>query len=55
MKGSSYLSSQITGDVDAVLHVDVPRTGERDSDLVFEAFLQEYLQFPYEYYLSVIF
>jgi hypothetical protein len=50
MKGSSYHCSQITGGVEnAVLHVDIPRTGGRDSDLLFEAVLQEYLQFPYEF------
>jgi hypothetical protein len=49
MKGTYYLCSQITGDVqNAVhLHVDVPRTGGTGSDLPFEAVLQEYLQFPY--------
>jgi hypothetical protein len=51
MGGSSYLCSQITGGVaNAVpLHVDIPRTGGGGSDLPFEAVLQEYLQFPYEY------
>jgi hypothetical protein len=54
MKGSSYLSSQITGGVEYAvhLHVDVPHTGGRGSDLPFEAVLQEYLHFPYEYSFS---
>jgi hypothetical protein len=33
------------------LHVDIPRTGGKGSDLLFEAVLQEYFQFPYEYFL----
>jgi hypothetical protein len=32
------------------LHTDIPRTDGRGSDLSFEAVLQEYLQFPYEYF-----
>jgi hypothetical protein len=49
MKGSL----QITGCVkNAVPLHDIPRTGRRDSDLVFLAVLQEYLQFPY--FLSVL-
>jgi hypothetical protein len=35
------------------LHVDVAHTGGRASHLSFEAVLQEYLQFPYEYFLLV--
>jgi hypothetical protein len=55
-KGSSYLYSQITGGVEnaAPLHVDIPYTRGRCSDLSFEAVLQEYLQFSYEYFLLVL-
>jgi hypothetical protein len=47
---------QITGDVENAgpLHVDIPRTSGRSSDLPFEAVLQEHLQFPYEYFLLVL-
>jgi hypothetical protein len=52
MKGSSYLCSQTTSVENSVsLHVDIPRTGGRGSD---EAVLQEYFQFPYEYFLLVL-
>jgi hypothetical protein len=56
MKGSSHLCPRITGDVENAfpLHVDIPRTGGRGSDLLFETVLQEYLQFPYEYFLLVL-
>jgi hypothetical protein len=56
MKGSSYLCSQITGGVEsaAPLHADIPRTGGKGSDLPFEDVLQEYLQFPYDYFLLVL-
>jgi hypothetical protein len=56
MKGSSYLCSQITGGVENAvpLHVDIPRTGGRGSDLTSEDSLQECLQFPYECFLSVL-
>jgi hypothetical protein len=56
MKRSSYLCSQITGCVEnaAHLHVEIPCTGGRGSDLPFEAVLQEYLQFPYEYFVLVL-
>jgi hypothetical protein len=56
MKGNSYLCSQITeGALNAVpLHVDIPRTGKIGSDLPFEAVLQEYFQFPYEYFLLIL-
>jgi hypothetical protein len=56
MKRSSYLCSQITGGLENAvpLHVDIPRTGRGGSDLSFEALLQEYLQFPYEYFLLVL-
>jgi hypothetical protein len=56
MKVSSYLCSQVTGGVENAvpLHADIPRTGGRSSDLPFEAVLQEYLQFPYEYVLLVL-
>jgi hypothetical protein len=55
MKGSSYLCSQITGGAEntAPLYVDIPHTGGRSSD-PFGAVLQEYLQFPYKYFLLVI-
>jgi hypothetical protein len=50
MEGSSYLCSQVTGGVENAvpLHVYIPHTDRRSSDLSFEAVLQEYLQFPYE-------
>jgi hypothetical protein len=56
MKGGSYLCSQITGGVENArpLHVDIPRTGGRCSDLPSEDSLQEYLKFPYECFLSVL-
>jgi hypothetical protein len=56
MKGSSYLCSQITGCVENAvpLHVDIPPTGGRDFDLPSEPALQEYLQSPYEWFLSVL-
>jgi hypothetical protein len=56
MKGRSCLYSQITGGVEnsVPLHVDIPCTGGRQSDLPFEAVQQEYLKFPYEYFLSVL-
>jgi hypothetical protein len=42
-------------EVNAVpLHVDIPRTGGRSSDLPFEPDLQEYLKFPYEYFILVL-
>jgi hypothetical protein len=48
MKGSSYLCSQITGDVENAvpLHIDVPCTGRRGFDLPSGDALQEYLKFP---------
>jgi hypothetical protein len=56
VKESSYLCSKITGDVENAvpIYVDIPRTGGRNSDLLFEDALQEYLKFPYEYFLSVL-
>jgi hypothetical protein len=56
MKGSSYLCSQISGGVENAvpLHLDIPRTGGRGFDLPFEAVLQEYSQFPYEYFILVL-
>jgi hypothetical protein len=56
MKGSSYLCSQITGDVENAvpLHVDIPRTGGRGFDLPSEDSLQEYLKFPCKCFLSVL-
>jgi hypothetical protein len=53
MKGSTYLCSHITGGVgNAVpLHAHIPRSGGRGSDLSSESVMQEYLQFPYEYFL----
>jgi hypothetical protein len=56
VKGTPYLCSHITEGVENAvsLHVDIPHTGRRDSDLPFEAGLQEYLQFPYEYFLLVL-
>jgi hypothetical protein len=46
----------ITGDVENAvpLHVDIPRTSRRGSDLPYEAILQEYLQLPYDYFLLVL-
>jgi hypothetical protein len=56
MKGSPYLCSQITGGLGSPvpLHVDIPRTDGGDSDLPFEAVLQEYYQFPYEYFILAL-
>jgi hypothetical protein len=56
MKGNTYLCSQITGGVENALslHVHIPRTGGKSSDLPFEANLEECLQFPYEYLLLVL-
>jgi hypothetical protein len=55
MKGSFYLCSQITGSVENAvpLHVHIPCTGGRGSDLLSEDALQEYLKFPCECFLSV--
>jgi hypothetical protein len=52
----SSCNSQITGGVENAVpvHVDIPRTDRSGSDLPFEAVLQEYLQFPCEYFLSVL-
>jgi hypothetical protein len=53
---SSYNSQIIEGVENAVpLHRDIPRAGGRCSDFPFEAVLQQYLQFPYEYFLLVFF
>jgi hypothetical protein len=56
MKESSYLCSQTTGGVENAvpLHANIPRTGGTDFDLPSEDELQEYLKFPYEYFLSVL-
>jgi hypothetical protein len=56
MEGSSYLCSQITGDVENAvpLHVDIPRIAGRGFDLPSEDDLQEYLKFPYECFLSAL-
>jgi hypothetical protein len=56
MKGSFYLCSQITGGVEnaVAVHIDISRTGRRGSDLPFQAVLQEYFQFPYEYFPLVV-
>jgi hypothetical protein len=53
--GISY-NSPITGGVENAvpLHVHIPRTGRRGSDLPFEAVLQEYLKFPYDYFILVL-
>jgi hypothetical protein len=53
MKENSYLCSQITEGAGNIfpIHVDIRRTGGRGSDLLFEAVLKEYLQFPCEYFL----
>jgi hypothetical protein len=53
MTGSSYLCSQITGGVENAvpLHVDSPHTSRRGFDLPSEDALQEYLKFPYKYFL----
>jgi hypothetical protein len=48
--GGKFLPcSQITGDVEnsVPLHVDIPHTHRRVSDLPFEAVLEEYFQFPH--------
>jgi hypothetical protein len=57
MKESPYLCSQITGGVEnaALLHADIPRIGGKYSSLPFKAVLQEYLQFPYDYFPLVLF
>jgi hypothetical protein len=46
-------NSQITGGIENAvpLHIEIPRTVRRGSDLPFEAVLQEYLQFHCEYFL----
>jgi hypothetical protein len=51
--GEFLLRSQITGGTENAvpLHVDIPRTGGRGSNLPFEAVLQGDLKFPYEYFL----
>jgi hypothetical protein len=55
MKGSYYFCSLIISVENCVpLYVDVPCTSGRVSDLPFEAVLQEYFQFPYEYFLLVL-
>jgi hypothetical protein len=56
IKISSYLCSQnIHGVENAVLlHVDIPRTGGRGIDLPSEDALQEYLQFPCQYFRLVL-
>jgi hypothetical protein len=49
-------NSQITAGVENAvpLHVGIPSTGGRGSDLSFEAVLREYLQFSYECFLLVL-
>jgi hypothetical protein len=56
MKEISYLCSQTKEGVENAvpLHVDIPHTGRRGSDLQFEAVLQEYLQNPYRHFLLVV-
>jgi hypothetical protein len=56
MKGGCYLCSQIKVGVENAVpvHVGIPPTGGRGSDLPFEAVLLEYLQFPFEYFLLVL-
>jgi hypothetical protein len=56
MKGSVYVCSQIIQGVENAvpLYADIPRTSGKGSDVPFEAVLQEYLQFPYEYFLLVL-
>jgi hypothetical protein len=56
MKGRSRLCSQTTGGVENAvpLHADSSCTSGRGSDLPYEAVLQEYLQFPHKYFLSVL-
>jgi hypothetical protein len=48
IKGNSYFCSQIIGGVENAfpLCVDIPRTGGRNSDLPFEAILQNICNFP---------
>jgi hypothetical protein len=55
MKGSSYLHSQIIGGVENAvsLHVAIPCNSGTSFHLPSEDALQEYLKFPYEYFLSV--
>jgi hypothetical protein len=49
-------NSQITGGVENVvpLHVDIPRTSGRCSDLPSADVLQEYMKFFYECFLSIL-
>jgi hypothetical protein len=56
MKEISHLCSQIRGDVENAvsLHVDIPRTNGKCSELPHGAVLQEYVQLPYEYLLLVL-
>jgi hypothetical protein len=37
------------------LHIDIPHTSGTDSDIHFEAALQEYLHFSYEYFFQFFF
>jgi hypothetical protein len=48
LKEGSYLCSQITGGVEngVPLHIVIPFTSGRGSDLLFEAVPHKYLQFP---------
>jgi hypothetical protein len=54
---NEVVATQITGCVENAvpLHADIPCTGGRGSGVPFEAVLQEYLQFPYEYFLLFFF
>jgi hypothetical protein len=56
MKGTFYLCLQITGGVEnaVLLHINIPHTSGRYSDLPSEAVLQEYLQFPCECFILVL-
>jgi hypothetical protein len=37
------------------LHVEIHRTGGRRFDLPFDAALQKYLQFPYNFFLVLVY
>jgi hypothetical protein len=55
-EGKPLLCSQITGGAEYAvpLHIDIPRTGGKGLDLLSEDFLQEYILFLYECFLSVL-
>jgi hypothetical protein len=56
VRNKALYNSQTTGDAEngIYLHADITVTDRNGSDLPFEAVLQEYLQFPYEYLLLIL-